>query len=127
MTHAGVAYTPEQDQKIRAFRQVGVKWKLIAEELGLDAGQVRQRGRRLGVCLEFPDRARAPASLTERDRAGAEPLPPMHPIAAAVLPKSSAVCAVCNDRGYIGEGCEIDACGACVARDEIDFQCRAGA
>jgi hypothetical protein len=78
-------YTDEQDAEINRRRLAGETWAAIAEALG--------RSRRSGECIR--ERARAaslpcvtterpppppPREINPRELAGADPLPPGHPI-----------------------------------------------
>jgi len=77
-------WTAELDQAVRDMRAAGATWDRIARRVGCSRWAASKRGEVLGA-----EKVQAPACETpaawSREEAGAEPLPPFHPIAAAVL------------------------------------------
>jgi hypothetical protein len=77
---AKVEWSAALDARLRALRQAGLSWSLVAGELRLGRYTVIERGRRIGA--RGPRRAVAAAETEARDRTA---WPPGHPVTWGVL------------------------------------------
>ncbi len=77
---AKVEWSAALDERLRALRQAGLGWTLVAEELRLGRYTVIERGRRIGA--RRPRRAAGDADADARDRTA---WPPGHPVTWGVL------------------------------------------
>jgi hypothetical protein len=77
---AKVEWSAALDERLRALRQAGLSWSLVAAALRLGRYTVIERGRRLGA--RRPQRAAPIAEAEARDRPA---WPPGHPVTWGVL------------------------------------------
>ena len=89
------AYTPEDDARINALRLQGLTWDEIATQFSGKSGPtIRARAHRLRMECIPPPVVREPApDRPARFYAGADPLPPGHPIALQILLEATGVAA----------------------------------
>lgn len=87
-------YTPSEDAEINRLRLSGLDWAAIAVRMGRTKEQrscVRQRAITARLpCVQKGTASAAVRIRSPRDDAGPDPLPPMHPLAWAVLISNSA-------------------------------------
>ena len=84
----GYIWTPEKDAQFVKMRNAGMDYRQIGAFFGLGRTATRDHGIALGFSSLAPQpvpKPEKPAHVKAREEAGTLPLPPFHPIAAALL------------------------------------------